>query len=186
MHRWTWLVLATGLAVGAGADEPEPGRTDGPEGSEYGTGGYRYARTGGDFYVEGFFGSATVESDGSNLDDGGSETDLVSGLNLGYEIEDWLAFQLGYGFIWDQQTNLFSGGMRSSYDLHPFIYFFSLDAELYSPDGGSAHFGIVPGVGAELALRDNLRVGLRYQRDFIFADDRIDINRFTAKLQFGF
>ena len=60
MHRWIWLVLATGLAVGAGADEPEPGRTDGPEGSEYGTGGYRHARTGGDFYVEGFFGSATV------------------------------------------------------------------------------------------------------------------------------
>ena len=101
-------------------------------------------------------------------------------------VEDWIAVQLGYGFIGDQQTNLFSGGMRSSYDLHPFIYFFSLDAELYSPDGGSAHFGIVPGVGAELALRDNLRVGLRYQRDFVFADDRIDINRFTAKLQFGF
>ena len=186
MHRWIWLVLTTGMAVGAGAGEPEPGRTDGPEGSEYGKGGYRYGSTGGGFYVEGFFGSATVESEGKDWEEDRSETDLISGLNLGYEIEDWLAFQLGYGFIWDQQTNLFSGGMRSSYDMHPFDYFFSLDAELYSPDEGSAKFGIVPGVGAELVLRENLRVGLRFQRDFVFADDSININRFTAKLQFEF
>ncbi len=186
MYRWTCLVLTLGLVAGAGADEPEPGRTDGPEGGEYGKGGYRYASTGGDFFVEGFFGSATVEEDGEDMVEGTSETDLISGLNLGYEIEDWLAFQLGYGFIWDQKTNLISGGMRSSYNLQPFSYFFSLDAELYSPVEKSAKFGIVPGVGAELVLRENLRVGLRFQRDFIFADDSISINRFTARLQFEF
>ena len=71
MSRWitVGLVLLTGLAGTALAGEPglgtaglgpEPGRTDGPEGSEYGKGGYRYYRTGGAFFVEGLLGAAAV------------------------------------------------------------------------------------------------------------------------------
>jgi len=184
MFRWIWLALVLGLATGAGADEPEPGRTDGPEGSEYGRGGYWRYRMAGQFYVEGFFGAAAVDIEADDADF--SQTDLISGFNVGYMTEDWLAFQLGYGYISDQKISLFSGGMRSSYNLEPFNYYFSLDAELYSPDSGGDNFGIVPGVGAEMILGDHLRVGLRYQHDFIFADETISINRFTAKVQFEF
>ena len=35
-----------------------------------------------------------------------------------------------------------------------------------------------------MILSDRVRAGLRFQRDFIFADDMIHINRFTAKIQF--
>ena len=182
MRRATCIFAILALALPAAADDT--GRTDGPEGSEYGKGGYRYWRTGGAYYLEGFLGAAIVEFDGSDLEV--SETDLMSGLYGGYMVEDWLAFQLGYGHISDQQTNLFSAGMRSLYDLDPFSYSFSLDAELYSPDVGSSKFGIAPGVGAEMHLNDHLQVGLRFQHDFIFADDNISINRITGRIQFQF
>ena len=54
------------------------------------------------------------------------------------------------------------------------------------PRVDDTRFGIVPGVGAEVILSDRLRAGLRFQRDFIFADDMIHINRVTAKIQVDF
>lgn len=183
MFVWIWPVLVLGLAMNAGAKESETGRTDGAEGSEYGKGGYWRYGPEGRFYAEGFFGAATVDIENGT---DSSRTDLVSGFNLGYMIEDWLAFQMGYGHIADQKTNLFSGGIRSAYNLEPFNYYFSLDAELYSPEGGEDRFGIVSGAGAEVILNDHLRVGLRFQHDFIFADEAISINRFTAKVQLDF
>ena len=111
----------------------------------------------------------------------------MSGLYLGYKTEEWLSFQVGYGRIaGDSATDLFSAGMRNSLDLRPFNYFFSLDAELYSPSGGDVKFGVVPGAGAEMFIGDRVQVGLRYQRDFIFADDDISINRFSARVQVNF
>jgi hypothetical protein len=68
----------------------------------------------------------------------------------------------------------------------PINAYLSLDAELYSPDSGDSHFGIAPGVGAEVMLTQRLRVGMRFQHDFIFADDNISINRFSANVQFRF
>ena len=183
------VIIATlVLATGAFAD-PEPGRTDGSEGSEYGKGGYWKNAQYGRFYVEGFMGSATVDFEDHKLGSANSSrTDILAGLNAGYIVEDWLGFQLGYGHISDQDVNLYSGGIRSAYDREPFNYYFSLDAELYSPSAGAGEdrFGIVPGVGAEVILHKHLRVGLRFQRDFIFADETIKINKFTAKVQVDF
>ena len=186
MHRWIApFVILIHAAAGAA---PEPGRTDGEEGSEYGKGGYSHYQTLGRIYAEGFFGAATVDIE--PVDETLpklSKTELMSGLNLGYMVEEWLSFQVGYGHIGgDAATDLFTAGMRNSVNLQPFNYFFSLDAELYSPDGGDSKFGIVPGVGAEMFLSERLQVGLRYQRDFIFSDDNIGINRFTSRLQLNF
>ena len=182
------LALACFLGAGAASAGPEPGRTDGEEGSEYGKGGYPYYGRLGQFYAEGFFGAAMVDIDPEDeAEEEVSSTDLMSGLYLGYKIEEWLSFQAGYGRIGgDSAANLFSAGMRNSLDLRPFNYFFSLDAELYSPTGGDVRFGIVPGAGAEMFIGDRVQVGLRYQRDFIFADDDISINRFTARVQVNF
>lgn len=186
MFRWIWMALVLALATSVGADEPEPGRTDGSEGSEYGRGGYLRYRTGGRFFIEGYFGAAGVDIEYADSGGDTSETNLISGFNAGYMVEDWLALQLGFGHISDQKINLFSIGMRSSYNLEPFNYYFSLDSELYSPDRGKDKFGIAPGIGAEMVLSDHLRVGLCYQHDFIFADETISINRFTAKVEFDF
>ena len=182
------LGLAGLLVAGAASAEPEPGRTDGEEGSEYGKGGYPYYGRLGQFYAEGFFGAAMVDIDPEDEEEAEvSSTDLMSGLYLGYKIEEWLSFQVGYGRIaGDSAADLFSAGMRNSLDLRPFNYFFSLDSELYSPSGGDVRFGIVPGAGAEMFIGDRVQVGLRYQRDFIFADDDISINRFSARVQVNF
>ncbi len=176
------LMMTASTAMAA---EPEPGRTDGPEGSEYGKGGYQSGRAPGRFFVEWRYGAATLESEDGNVEE--SSTDLVSGLNVGYLLDDHIGLQLGLSHIAsDPSANLYSIGMRNSLGLEPFNYFFMLDAELYSPDGGSSKFGIAPGVGAEMVLNDKLQVGLRFQHDFIFADDTISINRFTARVQFNF
>ena len=186
MTRWTVALVLTLLIASSEQAEPTAGRTDGPEGSEIGTGGYANWRTPGSSYVEGYFGAAGVDVEVDNGPNN-SETELLSGVNGGYLIEDWLAFQLGFGHIGgDLNVNLFTAGMRNSVELEPFNYFFSFDAELYSPDVGDGHFGIVPGVGAEMVLNKHLRVGLRFQHDFIFADNTIGINRFTARVQFKF
>ncbi len=173
------IALIALLALAVGAQAATPGRTDGPEGSEYGKGGYHHKAQYGRFYTEGFLGAAMVERKDT-------KTDLISGLNVGYMVEEWLAFQLGFARILDQNINLYAGGVRSAYVTRPFNYYFSLDAELYSPEVGDTSFGIAPGVGAEVILSDRLRAGLRFQRDFIFADDTIHINRFTAKIQVDF
>ena len=185
MHRWTWLAGVLGLVAAAGAAGPEPGRTDGPEGGEYGTGGYRYFGSGGGFYLEGLFGSAQVDVEVPNADNT-SKTDLIVGVTGGRQLEEWLAFQLGFGHISDQKINLFTAGMRNTYDAEPFGYHLSLDAEIYSPNEGDTRFAIVPGAGGELVLSERLRVGLGYQHDFVFSDDNIDIDRFTARIQFQF
>ncbi len=175
------IALIALLALAAGAQAATPGRTDGPEGSEYGKGGYHHKAQYGRFYTEGFLGAAMVERDAAD-----TETNLVTGLNVGYMVEEWLAFQVGFAHILEQDTNLYVGGVRSAYVTRPFNYYFSLDAELYSPEIGDASFGIVPGVGAEVVLSDRLRAGLSFQRDFIFADDTIHISRFTATMQVNF
>ena len=190
MSRWIWLacVLGLGLAMGASAREPEPGRTDGPEGSEIGQGGYPWYRTPGQFYVEGVMGAATVDiewEDGSLEDT--DTTDMLGGVVLGYMTEDWLAFQVGYSRIMaDEAIDLYTIGLRNSVDMEPFNYYFTLDAGLFSPSGGDTHFMVSPGVGAEAVLTEWLRLGLSFQRDFVFSDDTIAMSRFGARARIKF
>ncbi len=183
MRAWTAAAAAAATlwAASAFAADPSPGRTDGPEGSEIGKGGYRFAGTPGTWSVAPFLGAAMVESEGSE-----TETDLMYGLNVGWRREDWLGVHAGYAFIQDQETSLFSAGVRNIFEYEPFNYHLILDAELYAPREGDTNFGIVPGVGAEVLLTDHLSLGLQYQRDFIFSDESIGINRFTARVAFRF
>ena len=181
MRAWTAAAAATLWAASALAEDASPGRTDGPEGSEIGKGGYRLAGTPGTWSVSPFMGAAIVE-----FDDDDSETDLMYGLNVGWRTEDWLGGHASYAFIQDQESSLFGVGVRNILEYEPFNYHLGLDAELYAPGEGDTNFGIAPGVGAEVLLGDNLSLGMQYQRDFIFSDESIAINRFTAKVAFRF
>ena len=183
MRAWIAVGVVAMWAGSALAADPPPGRTDEPEGSEIGTGGYRFARTPGVFFVEPFMGSAVVDIEPDDADEL-SETDLFYGLEVGYQTEDWLGVHFGYGYIADQKTKLYNVGIRNILQYEPFSYYLRLDAELYSPDQGSSKFGIAPGVGAQLVLSDHLLMGLQFQHDFIFSDDNISINRFTARVTF--
>ncbi len=186
LYRWIWLAAFAALTSQVAATEPEPGRTDGPEGSEYGTGGYSFYRETGEFYLDSYVGSASVDINNDALNTSTSKTSIMYGLGAGYQLEDWLGFGLGFSHITEQKINLFSAGVLASYDQAPLNWFLSLDAEIYNPTTGSNKFGFVPGIGAEIVLTDYLRAGLRFQRDFIFADEDIDVSRFTARLQFRF
>ncbi len=186
--RWLGGVAVAGLLLATAGPSfagPEPGRTDGPEGSEYGKGGYSRYGLGGQYFLEGFFGSAQVDVEIEGADNT-SQTDLLSGLTLGYQIEDWLSFQVGYGHISDQSISLYSVGARSRYDYSPFGYFLTLDTGLLSPDVGDTKFSITPGAGVDLTISEKLSVGLAFQHDFVMSDDNLDIDRFTARLRFSF
>lgn len=198
MLRWTtiaMLALATTASAADSTRSPatpslvlhaaEYGRTDGPEGSEYGKGGYGRFRSEGQLYVEGYLGSATVHTEYKNGLES-EKTDLITGLYAGYQIENWLGFQVGYARIVDQNAHLLSAGTRSVFDAGSFAYYFAVDAEIYSPSEGDSYFAIAPGVGAEVGLTDRLHVGLHLQRDVIFSDDSIGINRLGAKVRFDF
>ena len=91
------LGLAGLLVAGAASAEPEPGRTDGEEGSEYGKGGYPYYGRLGQFYAEGFFGAAMVDIDPEDEEEAGDpREDLVRRL-LEYqqfkEVASWMEDQ---------------------------------------------------------------------------------------------
>ena len=198
MLRWTTIMMLALATAAAAADSErpstppslflyaaDPGRTDGPEGSEYGKGGYGRFRSEGQLYVEGYLGSATVSTEyESGLET--QETDLFTGLYVGYQIENWLGFQVGYARIANQAAHLISAGTRSVFDASPFAYYLAIDAEIYAPAGRDSHFAVAPGVGAEVGLNETLHVGLHLQRDIIFADDSIGINRLSAKIRFNF
>ena len=177
MKSWIVITLIAAGTAAAAADEPPTGRTDGPEGSEVGRGGYPHYGTPGSLFIEPFFGAAAVDK----------QTDLIYGAKVGYMIKEWLGVQAGYGYIaGDQKSSIYSVGIRNVLQTEPFNWHLGLDAELYSPDVGDSRFGIAPSVGAEVVITDMLRAGLQYQHDFIFADDTISINRFTARLQLKF
>ena len=198
MLRWTTIAMLALATAASAADSgrrstppslvlyaAEPGRTDGPEGSEYGRGGYGRFRSEGQLYVEGHLGSATVSTEYENgLET--EETDLFTGLYVGYQIENWLGFQVGYARIANQDAHLLSAGTRSVFDASPFAYYLAIDAEIYAPTTGDSYFALAPGIGAEVGLNDRLHVGLHLQRDIIFADDSIDVNRLSAKVRFDF
>lgn len=187
MKTWIAIVSLAVTATCAAAAEPPTGRTDGPEGSEVGRGGYAGYGTPGHIFIEPFFGAASVDIDPEGTVGNESQTDLLYGVNVGYMMEEWLGIQVGYGTIaGDEKTSLYSAGIRNVLQNEPFNWYMRLDAELFSPDVGDSHFGIVPGVGAEVIISDRLRAGLQYQRDFIFADDDISVNRFTARVKLTF
>jgi opacity protein-like surface antigen len=186
MRSWI-VVIAVWAGAAMAADPPPPGRTDGPEGSEVGRGGYAHFGTPGSIYIEPFFGAAAVDIELEGSGDESSMTDLIYGVNVGYMMEEWLGVQVGYGYIGgDQKSSIYSAGIRNVLRNEPVNWYMGLDAELYTPDVGDSRFGIAPTAGAEVVISEKLRIGLQYQHDFIFSDDTISINRFTARLQLKF
>lgn len=160
----------------------ESGRTDGPEGSEVGYGGYTYGGPDGRFYVNTSFGSGIF-----NGNSDGSRTGLIYGVDLGYERYGWLAVEGGYAYLSKRKLSIFNLGSRFDYNADPLVYFFSAQAGLYRPEDGESNFGLAPGAGIDIILNDRIRVGLNYKRDFIFADGSTTaIDRLYAGLTFYF
>jgi hypothetical protein len=167
------LLLLLGFATLAGAQAT--GRTDGPEKSEYGKGGYPFGGRVGRFYVTPAFGSGFFDAPQR-----GAQTGLLYGLDLGYEMDEWVGLQGSYHYLTDRDVSLFGLGSRFTYRRLPFAYHVSVQAGLYAPRAGSRDFGLAPGAGVDVVLHERLQVGLGFRRDFIFSDARSRLSRVYA------
>lgn len=162
------ILLATLLPSPAPAQPaPPPGRTDGPEGSEVGQGGYRRAPGPGAFQV--------------TLDAGGAITDESSrvalkdrpyffGVDLGWSPDDWLLLELTGAYDFDLERTLVLVGPRLRTPASPFALSAGVKAGLMARDG-DARFGVTPQVGAELEASDRFVLGLHYALDIPMEQD---------------
>lgn len=170
-------LLASNVAVA------QTGRTDGPEESEFGKGGYPFGGPGSQFYINTAFGSGFFKPAG--LSD--TQTGFLYGVDLGFEMDQWLGVQIGYTYLSDRDMSIYSIGSRFAYTYEPFIYHVSLSAGLYDPEIGSQNFGLAPGAGIDIKVSDRVRLGLDYKHDFIFTDNvTTDMDRVYAGLKFFF
>ena len=176
------LALTLALLVSSAASA-QTGRTDGTEESEFGKGGYPFSGPASRFYLNTSFGSAFFKTPSL----GNTQTGFLYGVDLGFEMDQWLGVQVGYTYLSDRDMSLFSLGSRFAYTYEPFIYHVSLSAGLYDPEIGSQNFGLAPGAGIDIKVNDRVRLGLDYKHDFIFTDNiTTDMDRVYAGLKFFF
>ena len=182
MKRKMVGIVALIALTGASAMAQDVGRTDGLEDSECGKGGNPFGTTVARLYLNAAFGSGFFQ--GTGLSD---DTGVVYGLDLGYEMHDWIGVQGGYTYLSDRDLSIYSIGTNFSYPWNPFIYNVGLGAGLYALDTGDRSFGISPSAGVDIILGENVRLGLNYKHDFIFTDTATtDIDRVYAGLKFMF
>ena len=156
--------------------------TDGPEESEYGSGGYPFGGPDGRFYISPAFGSGIL-----NQKIAGNQSGLLYGVDLGWERDGWIGIQGGYTYISDLKMSIYSLGSRFAYNADPFVYYITTQAGFYSPKLGDSNFGLAPGAGVDIIVNNTIRIGLNYNHDFIFTDNTTtDLNRVYAGLKFYF
>lgn len=182
MKRNLFLVIGLVALTAMSAVAQDVGRTDGPEEDEYGKGGNPFGSPAGRLYLNVAFGSGFFENAG--LPD---KTGFLYGLDLGYEMDEWIGVQTGYTYLSDRDISIYSIGANFSYPWHPFVYNVGLGAGLYVPDIGKRSFGIAPGAGIDIMLGEDVRLGLNYKHDFIFTDFvTTDVDRVYVGLKFMF
>ncbi len=175
------LILALSLfTLPASADEP--GRTSGPEQSEFGQGGYSFGGAVSRFYLSPAFGSGIFEKSAA-----GDRSGLLYGVDLGYERDEWIGLQAGYAYLPDRKMSIYSLGARFAYNTDPFVYYISTGAGLYHTKNAGNQFGLAPGAGIDILVNERIRVGLNYKHDFIFTDPATThVDRIYAGLKFYF
>ena len=177
------MIILTLVILCCGAAHAQTGRTDGPEQSEFGKGGYPFGGKLNRVYLNAAFGSGFFQTPGL----GNTRTGFLFGADVGYEMDQWLGIQAGYAYLSDRDLSIFSIGSRFAYTFEPFSYHVSLDAGLYSPETGERNFGLAPGAGIDIIVSDRVRLGLDYKHDFIFTDNQTtDMDRVYAGLKFFF
>lgn len=162
--RWSSaLSLATLLCWASHASAQERGRTDGPEGSEYGKGGYDDGR-GGPFSLEFIWGAAFYSSPTPRGAPEGPP--LFVGLTGAFWADDWFQLELSGAYLFDGGRINALVGPRFRTAGYPVSLNAGLKAGgLVIPEEGF-RFGISPQVGADIMLyRDRLLLGLNYAAD---------------------
>jgi hypothetical protein len=173
MNRVAKLVGAA-LLVGAltplTAAAQERGRTDGPEGSEYGKGGYSAARAEGPLTLRLEWG-AGVTPDVSEQHDG---PPLYVGATATFWTEDWLGLDLSGAYLFDgQRFDLVAGPRFQTWGYYVRFHFalkagiINVPDEDLRSDDGTIRFGLVPEIGTDFVVDrgEHVVVGLAYAPD---------------------
>ncbi len=171
---WTTVFVLL-LCLPALSSAQTPGRTDGPEKGELGKGGYPFGGQAGRVFLTPSFGSGFFEVPGR-----GEQTGLLYGLDLGYEMDEWVGLQGSYAYLTDRRMSIFGVGARFTYRRHPFAYDLFVQPGLYAPRDGARNFGLASGVGISIIPHERVQFGIHYAHDAVFSDTPSHLNRVYA------
>ncbi|MBI3181019.1 MAG: hypothetical protein HYZ28_02620 [Myxococcales bacterium] len=149
-----WLLPAAAFAQ-------ERGRTDGPEGSELGKGGYE--RPGGGRYSVAFNWGASLQ-DRDPLT-GMEGPPLFVGATASYWTDDWFVLDASAAYLLNSGRILLLIGPKVRSGFYPISGFLGLQAGAIVQSGKPLHFGLSPSVGGDILLADRLILGLGYAMD---------------------
>jgi hypothetical protein len=163
------------LAAAAPCVAQERGRTDGPEGSEWGKGGYSSPGGSRDFSLALSFGGA-IQSDQS--DGGKYGAPLFGGITATFWPSDWVVFDLSGAYVASGRRFNALAGPRFRV---PFLYPVALSAGLQAgvivlKDAG-ARFGLSPNAMIEFEVTRRVLFGLGYAIDIPVSDGAGVVNR---------
>lgn len=156
----TFLTLT--LFLPAGALAQESGRTDGPEGSEVGKGGYTRAAGPASFSLAVQWGAA-ITHDAPNAP-------LFLGGAADYWVEDWFQIELSGAYLFDTERGQVMIGPRVRSLAWPIELTGALEAGPIFFKGGTTRFGLSPTVGAEMTFGRHALLGLHYAVDVPIPD----------------
>jgi hypothetical protein len=179
---WRGAALAA-LALPLLAGAQDRGRTDGPEGSEYGKGGYQRVGA-GRFGLSAEFGGAFT--DWGPLDGVRRGPPLTLGLTGAWWAEDYLLLEASAALLMDSsRVNLFVGP-RLRTPTWPFSLSVALKAgPILDPDRGLT-FGVSPQLGADMLLGNRVQLGLNYALDLGVGSGTRPANRVFMNLGYRF
>lgn len=173
------------LTVGA----QERGRTDGPEGSEYGKGGYEDLNGGRRFSLELNWGAAINQ--GTSPDGAPEGPPLFIGVTGSFWGDDWYQLDFTGTYAMDGgRMNLLVGPRFRTYG-YPLSFHAGLKAgAIYIPEVGT-RFGLSPQIGADVLVgnREDIILGLAYALDIplpAWSDGRNNTHRVFMSLGYRF
>lgn len=161
-----WGAVAVLAALPLSAVAQERGRTDGPEGSEYGKGGYEDLHGGGGRVSLEFNWGAALNAE--RPPPGAPEgPPLFLGLTASFWGDDWYQLDISGSYVLDGgRTNLLVGPRFRTYG-YPLSLHAGLRAgAIFIPEEG-VRFGLSPIVGADILVgnREDIILGLSYSPD---------------------
>jgi hypothetical protein len=180
-----WGALAVGLSLLSGAALAE-GRTDGPEGSEVGHGGYSRPSNYGSF-------SAQLDWGAAILDNGATYgAPIQIGGTLSFWQDDWFLLDLSGEYLDRGKRFDLLVGPRFRTPFWPVAFSLGFKAGptwLFDPAGNASavvRFAVSPQIGADLMLYHGLIAGLTYALDIPISDTNLMAHRVFLNLGYRF
>ncbi len=153
------------LALPGAALAQERGRTDGPEGSEYGKGGYADPGA-GRFSLQLNWGAAFLSTE--PLGGAPNGPPLFVGLTGSFWADEWFLLDISPSYSFQSNRAQIFVGPRFRTGFYPVSLNLGLQAgPVFVPDRG-VRFGLSPQAGVDTLIADHFVLGLQYAADITF------------------